>query len=79
MTGKQLFHQSILMGGSDLCEWSYVGEIWNANALSYARDLARAVGCVFEYDPTNAYLVECLVKKHYEELVNATISMPRRV
>jgi Carboxylesterase family len=67
------------MGGSDLCEWSYVGSIWNANALTYARDLGRLVGCGFEYDQKNSYLVECLAKKHYEEMVNATAAIINRV
>jgi len=76
---KQLFHQAILMGGSDMCEWSVVDTIWNANALTYARDLGRLVGCGFDYDQSNEYLVNCLEKKHYEELVNATASIPKRV
>ena len=67
------------MSGSDLCEWSYVGKIWNADALTYARDLGRRVGCGFEYDQSNKYLVECLSKKHYEEMVNATASINKRV
>jgi len=67
------------MGGSDLCEWSIVDTIWNANALTYARDLGRLVGCGFDYDQSNEYLVDCLEKKHYEEIVNATASIPKRV
>jgi len=76
---KQLFHQAILMGGSDLCEWSIVDTIWNANAVTYARDLGRLVGCGFYYDQSNEYLVDCLLKKHYDEIVNATASIPKRV
>jgi len=76
---KQLFHQAVLMGGSDLCEWSIVDTIWNANALTYARDLGRLVGCGFDYDQSNEFLVDCLLKKHYEEMVNATASIPKRV
>lgn len=76
---KPLFHQAILMGGSDLCEWSIVDTIWNANAVTYARDLGRLVGCGFDYDQSNEYLVDCLLKKHYEEMVNATASIPKRV
>jgi len=79
VTHKQLFHQAILMGGSDLCEWSIVDTIWNANALTYARDLGRLVGCGFDYDQSNEYLVDCLLKKHYDEIVNATASIPQRV
>ena len=67
------------MSGSDLCEWSYVGTIWNANALTYARDLGRLVGCGYEYDQSNKMLVDCLLKKHYEEIVNATASIVNRV
>jgi len=67
------------MGGSDLCEWSIVDTIWNANALTYARDLGRLVGCGFDYDQSNEYLVDCLLKKHYDEIVNATASIPQRV
>jgi len=67
------------MGGSDLCEWSIVDTIWNANAVTYARDLGRLVGCGFDYDQTNQYLVDCLMKKHYDEIVNATSSIPKRV
>ena len=67
------------MGGSDLCEWSIVDTIWNANAVTYARDLGRLVGCGFDYDQSNEYLVDCLLKKHYEEMVNATASIPKRV
>lgn len=78
-TGKQLFHQVILMSGSDLCEWSYVAPVWNANALTYARDLGRVVGCGYNYDQQNQVLVECLSKKHYEEMVNGTASIIRRV
>ena len=78
--GVQLFHQAILMSGSDLCEWSYVAPIWNANALTYSRDLGRLVGCGFDYDITDtAYLVRCLRGKHYEEIVNATASVYPRV
>jgi carboxylesterase type B len=78
VSGNPLFHQAILMSGSDLCEWSTIGSIWNANALTYARDLSRLVGCGFEYDQTNSYLVDCLSKKHYEEIVNATASISKR-
>jgi len=79
VSDKPLFHQAILMGGSDMCEWSIVDTIWNANAVTYARDLGRVVGCGFDYDQTNEYLVDCLMNKHYEELVNATASIPKRV
>lgn len=68
------------MSGSDLCEWSYIAPIWNANAMTYTRDLGRLVGCGFDYDILNSeYLVKCLRAKHYEELVNATASLYRRV
>jgi carboxylesterase type B len=77
--GVPLFHQAVLMSGSDLCEWSYVGSIWNANALTYTRDLGRLVGCGFDYDfQDTEYLVKCLRGKHYEEIVNASASIYKR-
>lgn len=77
--GKPLFNQVILMAGADTCEWASVGNVWNANPLTYARDLGRLVGCGYDYDQSNQYLVECLRRKHFDEIVNATASVYKRV
>lgn len=78
-TGLKLFHQAILMDGSDLCEWSYVGSVWNANPVTYTRDLGRLVGCSGDYDQNLDYIVQCLRGKHFEEIVNASASVYKRV
>lgn len=77
--GLRLFHQAILMDGSDLCEWSYVGSVWNANPVTYTRDLSRLVGCSGDYDQNLDYIVQCLRGKHFEEIVNASASVYKRV
>lgn len=76
--GRPLFHQAILMSGNDLCEWSVVSTVWNANPATYTRDLGRLVGCGSYYDLDMKFMVECLRGKHYEEMVNATAALERR-
>lgn len=76
--GTPLFHQAILMSGSDMCEWAYVGDVWNANAVTYTRDLSKLVGCSGDYDQGLPYIVQCLRQKHYEEIVNASASVYKR-
>lgn len=78
-SGLQLFHQAVLMDGSDLCEWSYVGSVWNANPVTYTRDLSRLVGCSGDYDQNLDYIVQCLRGKHFDEIVNASASVYKRV
>ncbi|ELU08011.1 hypothetical protein CAPTEDRAFT_93848 [Capitella teleta] len=75
---KQLFHQAILMSGSDLCEWSTVDTVWNADAMTYSRDLGRQVGCDADYGLSNHELVECLRDRHYDEIVNASATVYKR-
>jgi len=67
------------MSGSDMCEWAYVGDVWNANAVTYTRDLSKLVGCSGDYDQGLPYIVQCLRQKHYEEIVNASASVYKRV
>ena len=67
------------MGGTDLCEWSVIGPHFETNPLEYARELGRQVGCDPDYGVPTARLVDCLQKKHYEELVNATARVWRKV
>ena len=47
-TGQPLFHQVILMSGSDLCEWSFVDNLYvshwdRSDPLEFAKDLGRNV------------------------------------
>ena len=49
VSDKQLFHQAVLMSGSDMCEWSFVDKMYlnpidRSDPLEYARDLGRQVG-----------------------------------
>ena len=67
------------MGGADTCEWSVVGEVWDSNPLNYAKDLGRQVGCDADYGQSNAQLVDCLQYKHYEEIVNASANVYKKV
>ena len=68
------------MSGSDLCEWATVENVWNANAATYARDLGLAAGCgTPEQDLPTQFLVECLRGKSYEDIVNASASVYKRV
>ena len=62
-----------------MCEWATVGTVWNANAVTYTRDLGRLVGCGFDYDQDLEFMVRCLRGKHYEEMVNATSAVNKRV
>ena len=76
LTFKDLFHQAIAMDGSDLCEWAISG---NTNRpYEYAEALGRKVGC----DPdsqTRDRMVECFRRKSFEDLVNGTASLYRKV
>ena len=68
-----------MMSGTDMCESAFVDTVWNADANTYARDLGREVGCDPEYNLPNDRLVQCLRGRHYDEMVNATASVHRRV
>ncbi|KAK2159032.1 hypothetical protein LSH36_160g05071 [Paralvinella palmiformis] len=79
VVGKPLFHQAIMMSGSDLCEWATIEDVWNANAATYARDLGLAAGCgTTEQDLPTQYLVECLRGKSFDDIVNASASVYKR-
>lgn len=68
------------MSGSDLCEWATIEDVWNANAATYARDLGLAAGCgTTEQDLPTQYLVECLRGKSFDDIVNASASVYKRV
>lgn len=55
VSGRYLFHQAILMGGSDLCEWSFVDRLDityydRSNPREFAKDLGRMVSlCTIWY------------------------------
>lgn len=66
------------MGGSDMCEWSYVGQMLDSNPLEYAKDLGREVGCDPDYGLPIDQLVECLRFKHHDEIVNASAAVYKK-
>ena len=45
---QPLFHQVILMAGSELCDWAFITENNGRRSLEYAYDLGRMVGCDVE-------------------------------
>ncbi|XP_060583528.1 cholinesterase 1-like, partial [Ruditapes philippinarum] len=63
-----LFHQAIMMSGSDRCQWAVIPSI--EDAKSYASELAHEIGC-----PTgdNQRLVTCMqLYRTADEIVNAS-------
>ncbi len=70
-----MFHKAILMSGSDLCEWATVDTVYNVNALEYAKELGKKVGCDPFYGMPIDRMVDCLRYKHFEEIVNATATV----
>ena len=77
--GKPLFHRVILTSGTDYCEWSFIGETYGATAYNYARELGRQVGCDPGYWVTTEQLVQCLRRKHFDEIVNASANVYKMV
>ena len=77
--GRPLFHQVILMSGSDLCDWSVVGPHYFTNPFEYTQELGRKVGCDPDYGVPTETLMECMRSKHFEEIVNASASVWRKV
>ncbi|KAL4218337.1 hypothetical protein ACF0H5_023075 [Mactra antiquata] len=63
-----LFHQAIMMSGSDRSQWAIVPDI--EDAKRYARDLANEVGCPSN---DNQRLVTCMqLYRTADEIVNAS-------
>ena len=78
-SGQKLFQQVILMAGSDLCDWTVVGPHYFSNPLEYTQELGRRVGCDPDYGVPMEILMECLRSKHFDEIVNASASVWRKV
>ena len=68
-----------MMAGSDLCEWAVVKGVYNSNAREYTKDLGRHVGCDPDWGLPLENLVDCLQKKHFEEIVNASAAIFKHV
>ena len=67
------------MAGSDLCDWTVVGPHYFSNPLEYTQELGRRVGCDPDYGVPMEILMECLRSKHFDEIVNASASVWRKV
>jgi hypothetical protein len=63
-----LFHQAIMMSGSDRCPWATIEPL--RYAVNYAEELAKAVGCPYD---DHQRLVDCLrLSRTVDEIVNGS-------
>ena len=72
---SDLFHQAILMSGSDRSKWAAITDI--EEAKSYARDLADELGCPGN---DNNRMITCMrLYRTADEIVNASAKVRVKV